>query len=136
MNGYACKTMMKTFLHAKDSLLYKCFKPKHFENCYFLEATDWPGSSFAWRNILAAKPLLLRGTCWRVGYCQEITVTRDKRLTVFYSQALLYIENDARVCDLIDPNTPMFITHLLLHIYFFELKLWIKDKISILKSCL
>ena len=102
----------------------------------FLEATDWPGSSFAWRNILAAKPLLLRGTCWRVGYCQEITVARDKRLTVFYSQALLYIENDARVCDLIDPNTAMFITHLLLHIYFFELKLWIKDKIAILKSCL
>ena len=113
-HSYACKTMKKTFLHSKDFLLYKCFKAKYFWNYYFLEATDWPGSSFFWRGILAAKPLLLiRGTCWRVGYCQEITVTKDKMFAVFYSQALLYIEDDVRVCDLIDLNTSnVYNTHL------------------------
>ena len=59
------------------SLVYKCFKAKYFPRCTFLEATDVPNSSYVWKNILAAQPILRKGGCWRVGNGSSIQVTMD-----------------------------------------------------------
>ena len=48
-------------IHEKDSLLYKCFKAQYFPQCQFLDATLSPNSSFVWRSILAAMPILKSG---------------------------------------------------------------------------
>ena len=42
----------------QESLLGRCLKARYFPRCSFLEATDSPNSSFTWKSILAAKPLI------------------------------------------------------------------------------
>jgi len=42
----------------QGSLLYKCFKAKYFTRCSFLEAFDTPNSSYVWKSLIAAQPIL------------------------------------------------------------------------------
>ena len=41
-----------------DSLLYWCFKARYFPRTTFLEAVESPNSSFVWKSIMAALPIL------------------------------------------------------------------------------
>lgn len=52
-------------LQEEDSLAYGCFKAKYFLCSCFLELSDVPNSSFVWKSLLAAQPLLKKGSCWR-----------------------------------------------------------------------
>ena len=64
-----------TLLPKKDSLLYGCFKAKYFPRCCFLEAANIPNSSYVWKSQIAAKYILKKGCCWRVGDGCSIWVT-------------------------------------------------------------
>ena len=61
-----------------DSLLYQCFKARYFPQSTFLDAVESPNSSFVWRSIMAALPILKSGYCWRVGNGSSIRVLGDK----------------------------------------------------------
>ncbi|KAL4600037.1 hypothetical protein ACB092_11G169100 [Castanea dentata] len=61
----------------QESLLFKCLKARYFPRCHFLEATNSPTSSFTWKSTLAAKPIIQRGSCWRIGNEASIRVLRD-----------------------------------------------------------
>ena len=48
-------------------LIYRCFKAKYFPRGNFLEAFDVLNSSFVWKNLEAAQPIIRKECCWRVG---------------------------------------------------------------------
>ena len=50
-------------LQQQESLVYKCFKAKYFPRGSFLEAMDVPNSSYVWKSLLAAQPILRKGGC-------------------------------------------------------------------------
>ena len=91
-----------------DSLLYRCFKTKYFPRCTFLEAADRPRSSYVWKSLIAAQPILRKGCCWRVGSGSSIRVLSDKWLPHHPSNKILTPSNevgeDWLVSELIDWN--------------------------------
>lgn len=93
----------------QESLLFRCLKARYFPRCNFLEATDSPTSSFTWKSILAAKPIIQQGSCWRVGNGASIRVLGDKRLPNHPTKKVLHptlsVDNDMTVEELIDPVT-------------------------------
>ena len=93
----------------KDSLLYKCFKARYFPRCTFLEATDVPNSSYVWKSLRAAQPILKKGCCWRVGDGAAIKVMVDKWIPNQVTNRVLHPpveeEWEWRVSDLIDWRT-------------------------------
>ena len=95
-------------IYEKDSLFYKCFKARYFPRCQFLDATLSPNSSFVWRSILAAMPILKSGCCWRVGNSEEIRVRNDKWIPNYPSNKVLHpvVEEveDWVVSELIDSD--------------------------------
>ena len=42
----------------QESLLFQCLKARNFPRCHFLEATNLPNSSYTWKSIMAAKPIM------------------------------------------------------------------------------
>ena len=93
----------------QESLLSSCFKACYFPRCSFLEATDSPNCSFTWKSILAAKPLIQRGSCWRVGNGTSIRALTDAWIPNYPTNKVLHpaldVEEDCMVADLIDPDT-------------------------------
>ena len=91
-----------------DFLLYRYFKAKYFPRCTFLEATDHPKSSYVWKSLIAAQPILRKGCCWRVGSGSSIRVLSDKWLPHHPSNKILAPPNevgeDWLVSELIDWN--------------------------------
>ena len=95
-------------IHEKDLLLYKCFKARYFPRCQFLDAAIPPNSSFVWRSIMAALPILKSGCCWRVGNGDDIRVRKDKWIPNYPSNKVLHpVTEEVEECmvsDLINPN--------------------------------
>ncbi|XP_075640347.1 uncharacterized protein LOC142612108 [Castanea sativa] len=93
-------------LQEKDSLLYGCFKVKYFPRCNFLEARDVPNSSYAWKSLIAAQPILKKGCCWSMGDGSSILVWQDKWIPNFPTNMILHmsseVDKELRVSDLID----------------------------------
>ena len=93
-------------LQEKDSLLYGCFKAKYFPRSCFLEAVDIPNSSYVWKSLLAAKNILKKGCCWRVGDGRSIWVMQDKWIPNYHTNQVLHrtldAEEDWSVCELLD----------------------------------
>lgn len=77
-------------LQKKYTLLYKCFKAKYFPRCNFLEAKDVPNSSYVWKSIMAAQPILKKGCCWRVGDRSEIRLLKDKWIPNYPTNKVLH----------------------------------------------
>jgi len=46
------------WLQDKSFMLNSCFKAKYFPRCDFLEATDCQNSSYVWKSLLVAQPIL------------------------------------------------------------------------------
>ena len=65
-------------IQQQDSLLFKCFKARYFPRFNFLEASDVLNSSYVWKSLMAAQPILKMGCCWRVGDGSAIRVTSNK----------------------------------------------------------
>ena len=90
-------------IHEKDSLLYKYFKARYFPQCQFLDATVSPNSSFIWRSILAAMPILKSGYCWRVGNGDDIRIRKDKWIPNYPSNMVLHpVAEEVQECMLSD----------------------------------
>ena len=93
-------------LQQQESLVYKCFKAKYFPRCSFLEATDVLNSSYVWKSLLAAQPILRKGGCWRLGNGSSIRVTMDSWIPNHPTHRVLHPlqvdEWEWRVSQLID----------------------------------
>ena len=50
-------------IQESDSLLYRCFKARYFPQTSFLETVDSPNSSYVWKSMRAALPVLKSGHC-------------------------------------------------------------------------
>ncbi|XP_075670123.1 uncharacterized protein LOC142639871 [Castanea sativa] len=74
--------------------------------CDFLEANDCPNSSYVWKSLLAAQPILKKGRCWRVGNGASIQVLKDYWPPNQPTKKVLFQPEDEiwewRVSDLID----------------------------------
>ncbi|XP_023905496.2 uncharacterized mitochondrial protein AtMg00310-like [Quercus suber] len=64
-------------LQNQESLVFKCLKARYFPCCSFLEAVDSPTSSYIWKSIMAAKLVLKKGCCWKVGDGSSMRVMSD-----------------------------------------------------------
>ena len=88
------------------SLMFKCFKARYFPRCDFLHAKDSPNSSFVWKSMVSALPILKSGCCWRVGNGESIEALMDKWIPNYPSNKILHpvhgMEEGWRVSDLID----------------------------------
>ena len=93
-------------LQEEDLLVNGCFKAKYFPRSSFLEASDVPNSSFVWKSLLAAQPLLKKGSCWRVGNGNSIRIMHEKWIPNHPSNQVLQLppemDGERRVSELID----------------------------------
>lgn len=95
-------------LQNQESLVYKCLKARYFPRSNFLEAVDSPNSSFVWKSIIAAQPILKNGCCWRVGDGTSIRVMLDSWIPNHPTKRVLIHpveeEWEWRVSDLMEPE--------------------------------
>ena len=93
-------------LHDHDSLLSQCFKARYFPRCHFLDAVDLPNSSYVWKSMVAALPILKSGCCWRVGNGVSIRVHKDKWIPNYPANKILHLAQEESeewlVSELID----------------------------------
>ena len=86
-----------------DSLLFKCFKARYFPHGHFLDAQDCPNSSYTWKSMMAAKPILAKGVCWRVRNGASIRALHDLWIPNRPSRKIIHqpdlLELDYRVHD-------------------------------------
>ena len=65
-----------------------------------------PNSSYVWKSLMVAQPILNEGCCWRVGDGSNIQVTQDRRIPNYPTNKVLRppLEEDGdwRVSELID----------------------------------
>ncbi|XP_075645269.1 putative mitochondrial protein AtMg00310 [Castanea sativa] len=95
-------------LQNQDSLVFKCLKARYFPRCTFLEAVNSPNSSFIWKSIMAAQPVLKKGCYWRVGDGSSIRVMTERWIPYHPTNKILVHpvkeEWEWRVSELIDPD--------------------------------
>ena len=65
----------------QESLTFQCLKHRYFPRCNLLEADDSINSSYVWKSLMVAIPILKQGSCWRVGNGASISVMHDKWIT-------------------------------------------------------
>ena len=94
-------------LHDKSSLFYKVFKARFFPNSTIMEATDSRIGSYAWKSILRGRDIIQRGTVWRIGNGEKISIWQQRWLPRKHPTQLLNcpLENfeDHTVATLFDP---------------------------------
>ena len=95
-------------IQERDSLLNHCFKARYFPRCHFMDASNSPNSSYVWKSIMAAKPILELGCCWRVGDGADIKILSDKWIPNHPTNGVIHppgeVGRDWYVSDLIDPD--------------------------------
>nr|XP_023924674.1 uncharacterized protein LOC112036081 [Quercus suber] len=95
-------------LQNQESLVFKCLKACYFPCCSFLEAVDSPTSSYIWKSIMAAQPVLKKGCCWMVGDGTSIQVMFDSWIPNHPTNKILIHpveeEWEWRVSDLMEPE--------------------------------
>ncbi|KAL0403870.1 UNVERIFIED_CONTAM: hypothetical protein Sradi_2027800 [Sesamum radiatum] len=57
-----------------DSPVQRLFKARYFSTCSFVDADCRGNISYAWRSILAMRPLLQAGIWWQVGDGKSISL--------------------------------------------------------------
>ena len=62
----------------KPKIFHRVYKAKYFANVPFLEAKLGKQPSYAWRSILAAKEIIVRGSQWNVGNGQRVHILVDR----------------------------------------------------------
>ena len=93
-------------MHDQNSLFFKCFKARYFPRCHFLDVAVSPNSSYVWRSIMFAMPILRSGSCCCVRNGESIKVLLDKWIFNYPSNRVLHLvhegEEDWRVSNLTD----------------------------------
>ena len=104
-----------------DSLLYRVFKAKYFPRCDFLQANLGANPSFAWRSIMVGQSIMKKGIWWEVGNGDSIKIWMDKWIptpsTYKVVSPLVGLPLEARVSELVDPNSRMWRIELVRHIF-------------------
>ncbi|XP_075650170.1 uncharacterized protein LOC142620730 [Castanea sativa] len=79
---------------------------RYFPRCNFLEATESPNCSYAWKSMVVALPVLKNRCGWRVGNGESIKVYLDKWIPKCSANRILHWGQDADremlVSELID----------------------------------
>ena len=92
-----------------DYLVVRILKEKYHPNGPFMAAPLSRKQSYAWQSIWNAKFLLVEGMMWRVGNERCIKIWVDKWLpspTTYTMQSPVHLlDPEAKVCELIDPDT-------------------------------
>ena len=83
-------------MHDQNSLFFKCFKARYFPRCHFFDAAVSPNSSFVWRSIMSAMPILRSRSCWRVGNGESIEVLLDKWIPNYPTNKVLHSVHEVR----------------------------------------
>nr|XP_023894814.1 uncharacterized protein LOC112006735 [Quercus suber] len=95
-------------LQNQESLVFKCLKARYFPCCSFMEAVDSPTSSYIWKSIMAAQPVLKKRCCWMVGDGTSIRVMSDSWIPNHPTNKILIHpveeEWEWRVSDLMEPE--------------------------------
>jgi hypothetical protein len=96
-------------IQSPDSFVARILKEKYHPNCMFLEAPLSRNPSYVWRSIWNAKSLLMEGMMWKVGNGRSIKIWGDKWLpsptTYAIQSPVQVLDPEARISELIDPNT-------------------------------
>ena len=104
-----------------DSLLYQVFKAKYFPRCDFLQANLGANPSFAWRSIMVGQSIMKKGIWWQVGNGDSIRIWMDKWIPTPSTYKVVSppvgLPLEARVSELVDPNSRMWRTELVRHIF-------------------
>jgi ribonuclease HI len=99
-------------MQCKDSLIFKVFSAKFFPTGNILEASTKTKGSFAWRSILKAKDLILKGTSWRVGDGTQICIKNTNWLLDEGHRRIISpvtaLPPDAKVNELIHGSPPVW----------------------------
>ncbi|KAK8279577.1 hypothetical protein V6Z12_D09G121800 [Gossypium hirsutum] len=62
-------------MNNQNALVTQVFKAKYFPKTYFLNSRLGNSCSYVWKSIWAARDLLTKGHCWRVGMGTNISIT-------------------------------------------------------------
>ena len=97
-------------LQCQDSLLFKVYKSKYFQQTSFLEALVSNHSSFAWRSITCRKDLTIQGSRWRVGNGSLINIWTNRWLPSETNQKVCsprtILPAEATIANLMDFSAP------------------------------
>ncbi|KAH1091485.1 hypothetical protein J1N35_018742 [Gossypium stocksii] len=95
-------------LNDQDSLVSQVFKAKYFSNEHFLNSRLGNSSSYVWKSIWAARGVLDKRLCWRVGTGFNISITDYAWIPEAINFKLATVINTMRDCkvnELIDSNS-------------------------------
>ena len=97
-------------LQCQDSLLFKVYKSKYFQQTSFLEALVSNHSSFAWRSITRRRDLIIQGSRWRVGNGSLINIWTNRWLPSETNQKVCsprtILPAEATIANLMDFSAP------------------------------
>ncbi|XP_013690321.2 uncharacterized protein LOC106394286 [Brassica napus] len=92
-----------------ESLCARVLRSRYYPSGVFLDARLGSRPSYAWRNILFGRELLVKGLRRNIGSGESINVWMDKWLFVTEPKApmrkQILFNLDLKVCDLINPQT-------------------------------
>jgi len=63
-----------------DSLITRCYKAKYFPFIDVLQAPIGANPSYTWRSLHSSIPIILQGSCWRIGNGEKVNIWRDNWL--------------------------------------------------------
>jgi hypothetical protein len=96
-------------LQQPNTLVAKIFREKYYPQGNFLEANLGRRSSYAWRSIWNARPLLEDGLIWRVGNGESIQIWGDRWIpskgSHWIQSPVQTLPMDAKVSALLDLDT-------------------------------
>lgn len=95
-------------VHQKETLLFKVFKVKFFPDGTIFDAGVPTNCSYAWRSILQATEVILKGAIWRVGDGASINIWEHRWLPNTASNKVLSPQGSANVVwvkELLVPNS-------------------------------
>ena len=117
-------------VHDTDSLFYRVFKAKYFPTGSFFGAKARSGS-YAWKNILKARKVILLGACWRIGDRTLVKIFKDSWFPANNPGRVLspisVLSEDAIVDQLIDSDSRWWNTSL-------EDSIFLPFKVQLIKS--
>ena len=88
---------VQRLVHQKDTLLFMVFKAKFSPNGTIFYARVPTNCSYAWRSILQAREVILKGAIWRVGDGVSVNIWEHKWLPNTASSKVLSLRGSSDV---------------------------------------